>query len=184
MMGKPFAGLDTVPSTMRWFVVILWLLCGLTPIAQVDAAEVAGSFSQGRSRLSVVAGNGYAFNDTYFVLGVGGSYYVVDGLNVGLDVEWWSGGEPGIVKVSPSLQYVFYQVPSVAPYIGAFYSRSYVEDLQNLGSIGGRAGVYIAAGRNTHLGLGMAYESYFSCDETTYVSCSDAYPEISLTMAF
>ncbi|MEW6684302.1 MAG: hypothetical protein AB1451_15505 [Nitrospirota bacterium] len=80
--------------------------------------------------------------------------------------------------------YIFYQVPSVAPYVGAFYRRSYVEDLEDLGSAGGRAGVYIAAGRNTHIGLGMVYESYFSCDESTYVSCSDTYPEVSVTVAF
>jgi hypothetical protein len=160
-------------STIRWFVAILAIVCGLTPLAQVHAAEVGASFAQGRSRFSVVAGNGYAFNDTYFVVGVGAGYFVLDGLNVGLDVEWWSGGEPGIVKVSPSVQYVFYQVPSVAPYVGAFYRRSYVEDLQDLGSAGGRAGVYISAGRSTHFGLGMVYESYFSCDESTYVSCSE-----------
>jgi hypothetical protein len=131
-----------------------------------------------------VAGNGYAFNETYFVFGVGASYYLLDGLSAGLDVEWWSGGDPSIVKVAPSVQYVFYQVPSVAPYLSGFYRRSYVEDLEDLGSVGGRAGVYIAAGRNTYFGLGMVYESYLDCEESTYVSCSDTYPEVSLTVAF
>jgi len=156
----------------------------LTPFAPVDAAEVGASFSQGRSRFSVVGGNGYAFNESYLVLGVGAAYFVADGLNVGLDVEWWTGGDPGIVKVSPSLQYVFYQVPRVAPYVGAFYRRSYLEDIKDLNSAGGRAGVYIPAGRNAHVGLGMVYESYFDCDESTYVSCSDTYPEVSFTVAF
>jgi hypothetical protein len=165
-------------------LAVLVLVCGLTPVVQTHAAEVAGSFSQGHSRFSIVGGNGYAFNETYFVLGVGAAYYLVNGLNVGLDIEWWSGNDPGIMKVSPSVQYVFYQIPSVSPYIGGFYRRSYLEDLDDIGSAGGRAGVYIAAGRNTHIGLGMVYESYLSCDESTYVSCSESYPEVSVTVAF
>jgi hypothetical protein len=72
----------------------------------------------------------------------------------------------------------------MAPYLGAFYRRSYVEDLQDLGSAGGRAGVYITAGRNTYFGAGMVYESYFDCNESTYASCSDSYPEVSVTVAF
>jgi hypothetical protein len=155
--------------TLTAWLIVAALAIGFTPVAQANAAEVAGSFSQGRSRLSIVGGSGYAFNETYFVLGVGASYYLLDGFNAGLDVEWWSGGDPGIVKVSPSVQYVFYQVPSMAPYLGAFYRRSYVENLQDLGSAGGRAGVYITAGRNTYFGVGMVYESY---------------PEVSVTVAF
>lgn len=181
---SPLVDSPTPRPTSRLFRAALVLALGLIPVAEANAAEVAGGFSQGRSRLSIVGGNGYAFNETYFVLGVGASYFVADGLNIGLDVEWWSGGEPGIVKVSPSVQYVFYQVPSVAPYIGGFYRRSYVEDFEDIGSAGGRAGVYIAAGRHTYFGLGMVYESYLSCDESTYVSCSDSYPEVSVTVAF
>ncbi|MEW6684543.1 MAG: hypothetical protein AB1451_16750 [Nitrospirota bacterium] len=93
-------------SSTWWIAVLLALVCSTAPIARAYAAEVAGSFSQGRSRLSVVAGNGYAFNDTYFVLGVGAGYFLADGLSIGLDVEWWTGGDPGITKVSPSAQYI------------------------------------------------------------------------------
>jgi hypothetical protein len=174
----------TATSHTRLLFAALVIAVVLTPVARADAADVGASFSQGRSRFSIVGGNGYAFNESYFVLGVGASYFVADGLNAGLDLEWWTGGDPGIVKVSPSLQYVFYQVPRVAPYVGAFYRRSYIQDIEDLNSAGGRAGVYISAGRNTHVGLGMVYESYFDCDESTYVSCSDTYPEVSFTVAF
>lgn len=162
---------------------LAFLVC-LAAVGEADAAEVGGSFSKGRSRLSVVGGNGYAFNDTYFVLGVGAAYYLANGLAAGLDLEWWTGGDPKIVKVSPSVQYVFYQVPRVSPYLGAFYRRSYIEDSDDIGSVGGRAGVYISAGRSSYLGLGMVYESYLDCDESTYASCSESYPEISFTVAF
>jgi len=152
--------------------------------APAAAADVAGVFSQGRTHLAVVAGSGYAFDNTYFVLGVGASYYLVDGLSVGLNAESWSGSDPGISKLTPSLQYVFYQVPRVSPYVGVFYRRTYIDKLPNLDSTGGRAGVYVAAGRNAYIGAGVVYESYLDCDKTIYKSCSDTYPEFSITFAF
>lgn len=49
--------------------------------------------------------------------------------------------------------------------------------------MGGRAGIYLAVGRNTHVGAGMVCEAYLNCDESTYGSCADAYPEVSATVA-
>jgi hypothetical protein len=186
-MTGEMKAIPLIASTRKTFAALLIVAAvafGLIPAPQAEAADVAGTFSQGRSRFSISGGSGYAFNETYFVLGVGASYYVADGLSAGLDVEWWSGGEPAIVKVAPSVQYVFYQVPSFAPYLGAFYRRSYVENLQDLGSAGGRAGVYMSAGPNAYFGAGIVHETYFDCDETTYASCSDTYPEVSVSVAF
>ena len=152
--------------------------------APAMAADVAGVFSKGRTHLAVVVGSGYAFDDNYTVLGVGVSYYLADGLNIGLNAESWTGGDPGIYKITPSVQYVFYQVPRVSPYLGAFYRRSYIDNLEDLNSVGGRAGVYIAAGRNAFIGAGAVYESYLDCNTTTYKECTDTYPELSFTFAF
>ena len=152
--------------------------------APAAAADVAGVFSRGRTHLAVVAGNGYAFDNSYVVLGVGASYYLADGLNIGLSAESWTGGDPGMYKLTPSVQYVFYQVPRVSPYVGVFYRRTYVDNLPNLDSAGGRAGVYFAAGRNTYISAGVVYESYLDCDKTLYKSCSDTYPELGITFAF
>src|SRR5215471_19310055 len=74
---------------------------------------VAGAFGSGRTHVFVSGGTGYAFNETYFVLGAGVSYYVINGLNVGLSAEYWSGADPHVTKISPSVNYVFYQVPVV-----------------------------------------------------------------------
>jgi hypothetical protein len=152
--------------------------------APVAAADVAGVFSQGRTHVAVVGGSGSAFNDSYFVLGIGVSYYLVDGLNIGLSAESWTGGDPGITKLTPSVQYVFYQVPRVSPYLGAFYRRTYIDNLPDLDSVGGRAGVYLAAGRNMYIGVGAVYESYLDCNESLYRDCTDTYPEISFTFVF
>jgi hypothetical protein len=165
-------------------LAILTVAIVLPPVLPANAGEVAGVFAQGRTRLSVVGGTGYAFGENYFVFGVGASYFVLDGLSAGLDLEWWSGADPNIFKVSPSVQYVFYQVPSVSPYVGAFYRRSYIDGFNDLNSGGARAGVYIPVGKNTHIGVGMVYESYSGCDKSTYDSCTSTYPELSVTVAF
>lgn len=153
-------------------------------VMQSAGADVAGSFSQGRKHFSIYGGTGYAFNDEYFVLGVSGSYFLTNGLNVGLAIEKWSGGEPSITKLTPSVQYVFYQPQVVKPYIGAFYRRTYIEDLPDLESVGGRAGLYMASGNNVFIAIGGVYESYLNCEETTYRSCDDSYPELGITFAF
>jgi hypothetical protein len=149
-----------------------------------SAAEAAGVFSRGSTGVIVTAGSGYAFNQSYLVLGLGVNYYVIDGLNVGLSVESWSGSSPTLTKVTPSVQYVFHQVPKVSPYIGAFYRRTYISSLPDIDSYGGRAGIYIAAGRRAYVGIGGVYESYVDCKKTIYSSCSETYPELSFVIAF
>jgi len=161
--------------------MVATLAAATSATAQVG---VAGAFASGRTHVVVSAGNGYAFNETYFVLGLGVSYYVINGLNVGLSAEYWSGADPHVWKISPSVNYVFYQVPVVKPYIGAFYRRTYVENLPDLNSYGGRAGGYVQAGRNAYLGAGVVYETYSDCNTAIYRSCSDTYPELSFTVAF
>lgn len=169
---------------MNKTTTILFTAVLATTAAAPAAADVAAMFSQGRTHLAVIGGNGYAFDDTYFVIGVGASYYVLNGLNVGLHVETWTGGNTGINKVTPSIQYVFYQVPHVSPYLGVFYRRTYIENQPDLNSTGGRAGVYFAAGRTTVFGVGAVYESYLDCNKATYNSCAETYPEISFAVSF
>lgn len=157
-----------------------------TPSA--TAADVTGSargaFSKGRTHFVVTAGSGYAFDESYLVLGAGVSYYVIDGLNVGLSVEAWTGSDPGLYKVTPSMTYVFHQIPQVSPYVGGFFRRTYIDGLPDINSAGARAGAYFSAGRNAYFGVGVVYESYIDCNTSTYRSCSDTYPELSFTVSF
>ena len=163
-----------------------WIaLAGLLLAAPASHAQnVAGAFGQGRMHVVATAGTGHAFNDDYLVLGLGVSYYVIDGLNVGLGFESWSGGDPGMRKLTPSAQYVFYQLGRIKPYVGAFYRRTYIDGLPDIDSAGGRAGAYFQAGRNAYLGAGVVYESYVDCKESVYRSCSSTYPEVTFTIAF
>jgi hypothetical protein len=159
-------------------------LATLPAAPAVADANVAGVFSQGRTHLAIIGGSGYAFDQTYFVLGVGAQYYLANGLSLGLHVESWTGDDPGITKITPSVQYVFYQVPRIHPYLGLFYRSTQVEDLPDLESTGGRAGLYFTAGSNAFFGAGVVQETYLDCNESVYRSCSDVYPEVSFTFTF
>ena len=174
-------------GTNRKLAAITVAVATFSPIPPATAAEVAGGaagvFSKGRTHFVITAGNGYAFDESYLVLGVGVSYYVIDGLNVGLSLESWSGSDPGMFKVTPSVQYVFHQAP-LKPYVGGFYRRAYVDGLPDIDSVGARAGIYFTAGRNAYIGIGAVYESYVDCTKTIYRSCDDTYPEVSFTLAF
>jgi hypothetical protein len=170
--------------TMKLTAVTLAAVAAFASSSPAFAAEVAGVFSKGRTSLAITGGTGYAFNESYLVLGVGVGYYVLDGLNLGLSVESWSGSNPGLYKVTPSVQYVFHQIPKVNPYIGAFYRRTYVDGMSDINSVGGRAGVYLAAGRSAYIGLGAVYESYNDCNKAVYKSCSDTYPEVTFMISF
>ena len=149
-----------------------------------SAAEVGAMFGQGRTHFTLVAGNGYAYDNSYLVIGASGTYYVLDGLGVGLSVESWSGADPGITNYSPFVQYVIYQASVVQPYLGGFYRHSSVSGQPSFDSVGARAGFYLSSGSNAYLGAGMVYESYLDCSTAVYSSCSSTYPEITLTFAF
>jgi hypothetical protein len=156
--------------------------CVFAPAAM--AQSVAGSFAKGRTHFVATAGTGYAFDESYLVLGAGASYYLVDGLNAGLAFEYWSGSDPKMTKITPSVQYVFYQVQAVKPYVGAFYRRTNIDGLDDLDSIGARAGAYIRVGGNAYLGVGAVHESYLDCESNVYRKCDSTYGEISVTFAF
>ncbi len=87
-------------------------LCAVSP---ADAAAGRDPFADGSMRLSVVVGSGYAFNESYLIVGVGFGYFVSNGLELGLDVENWSGSSPHITKVSPEIRYVVPTSSAVKP---------------------------------------------------------------------
>jgi hypothetical protein len=149
-------------------------------------AEAAGKdpFAGGSMRASVLVGNGYAFDQSYFIIGVGFGYFVAKGLELGLDAESWSGASPHINKISPAVRYVVPTNSAIRPYVGAFYRWTTIENFEDLDSTGGRAGIYFVSGQGSYFGAGAVYEKYLSCDESVYVSCSDTYPEIIFAIAF
>jgi hypothetical protein len=152
--------------------------------AAVPALAKRDAFSAGTKRLSVVVGNGYAFNNSYVLIGVGAGYFFVNGLYLGLDFEYWTGSSPKITKVSPRLDYVLNTGSALRPYAGVFYRRTIIEGLDDLDSIGGRAGLYFMSGKSVYVGAGLVYENYLSCDTAIYSSCNDTYPEVVIAFSF
>lgn len=160
----------------------LSLAGGLATPAQ--AAGVAGMFGQGRVSGSVMVGSGTAFNNTYTIYGAGINYYLFDGFSLGLSYESWQGAGPRISKITPSAQYVVYQLGRVKPYVGAFYRRTTVSGQPNFNSAGARAGIYIAASRHAYFGIGAVQERFLTCQRTLYNSCSQSYVEASMVFGF
>jgi hypothetical protein len=139
----------------------------------------AGPFARGNIRLSFLIGSGWTGNQTYFILGAGAGYYLIDGLELGLDYEAWLGATPVFHRLSPGLRYVFHMVPVIKPYVGGFYRHTFVNNYNDLNSLGARLGLYYAPDRGGfYLGGGAVYEKLLNCSSSTYVDCDNWYPEI------
>ena len=175
--------------TINKLAVILLLLgvCKVTLAASVGTGGVSTAFSKNSTSVGVVLGSGSAFSDNYVILGLGVGYYVVKGLELGIDLQHWFSGEPSITKVSPQIRYVFTQPKVIKPYIGAFYRRTYYGsyrgiDLDDQDSFGYRAGAYFSTNNRVYIGGGVVYEEYKDC--SSFTDCSSTYPEILFTVSF
>lgn len=145
----------------------------------------AGPFSKGSIRATALIGTGSSTTDTYLILGAGLGYFLIDGLEVGLDWDIWFLADPVLNRLSPETRYVFHMVPVVKPYIGAFYRHTFVADYDDFDYIGGRIGAYIIpSGGRTFVGAGAVYEHMLSCEDNWFIDCDDVYPEISIGVAF
>ena len=170
--------------------MILLMLLGLSNAAvaaSVGTGGVGTAFSKNSTSVGVVLGSGSAFDDNYVILGLSVGYYVVNGLELGIDLQHWFSGEPSITKVSPQIRYVFTQPKVIKPYLGAFYRRTYYGsyrgiDLDDQDSYGYRAGAYFSTDNRVYIGGGVVYEQYKDCAEFT--DCSSTYPEILFTVSF
>ncbi len=162
--------------------LFLFALACLGTLAKAEAG--AAIFAQGRTRLSVAAGYGVWNDKDYGIVGVGAGYYLMDGLEAGLDGEAWLGAKPHLYSVSPEVRYTFFNFESYKPYMGGFYKRSLYDTLRPLDSVGGRVGLAMPLGEHAYLSGGIVYEHYFNCNSSTYGTCSQTYPEIGLAFVY
>jgi hypothetical protein len=174
-------------KAIKKYSVLLLLLLPTGYVFQANAASagtsgVSTAFSKGAVSIGIVAGSGTAFNDDYIILGVGAGYYLLNGLELGIDVQHWFSGDPSITKVSPQVKYVFTQAGAIKPYVGAFFRRTYIEDYDDQDSYGYRAGAYFSGSNGVYVGGGIVYEEYADCP--SYLDCSNTYPEIVISVNF
>jgi len=171
-------------------LVVLLILLSVSKVTLAASAGTGGvstAFSKNSTSVGVVLGSGSAFNDNYLILGVGVGYYVVKGLELGIDLQRWISGDPSITKLSPNIKYVFTQPKVIKPYIGAFYRRTYYGDykgieLDDQDSFGYRAGAYFSTDNRVYIGGGIVYEEFKDC--SAFTECSITYPEILFTVSF
>ncbi len=167
--------------------VMLFAFIAITMMAaEVYAAQdtPAAPFAAGSARFSLEFGGATAFNENYSVFGIGGGYFVADSIEVGLDLEEWSGNSPHIEQVSPEVRYVIRRDGIIQPYVGALYRRTLIEDYPGQDTVGARAGVYFLTGKSAYLGAGLAQEVHLDCNRTVFSSCSETYPELLFAVIF
>ena len=154
--------------------------------ASARAASGAADFpfKEGRARFSIHFGGGTAFHGNYSIFGIGGGYFVADGVEVGLDAETWFGTSPSISQVGPQMRIVLNTAGPIKPYAGAFYRRTFILGYRDTYTVGARAGAFFSVGTNAYFGAGVAHYLHLNCDRTVYSSCSETYPEVLVSIIF
>ncbi len=153
------------------------------PTYQAPQHSEAGAFAKGSKRVNVVGGAGSNLGQTYLIIGAGISYYLADGLALGLSGEGWILQDPTFWKISPDLRYTFWKMDKFKPYVGAFYRHTFVGDpFEDYDSWGGRAGVAYRQG-SSYVSLGVVHEMYLG-DKYSGTDSSNTYPELSFWFSF
>lgn len=157
--------------------------------ASIGSNGIGTAFTKGSTSFGAVIGTGSTFDENYFILGAGFGYYIMNGLEVGIDAQYWVSGEPSITKVTPKVTYVFPKVGSINPYAGAFYRRTFYgsgdingASIEDQNSYGYRAGAYLNTDNQVYIGGGIVHEKYMDC--SPLLDCSSTYPEIIFTVSF
>lgn len=125
---------------------------------------------------------GGSSSQSWFILGVGAGYYVIDGLEPHADTTFWI-GDPFLATLTPGIRYTFHMVPVVKPYIGAFYRHYFVSGiLSDTDSLGGRAGVNFMLNEFSYVAGGVVYEHFL--DDALFAEPDQVYPEIMISLSF
>jgi hypothetical protein len=156
-------------------------LCTLLLLPLSAPATAATPFDQGRIQLGLGVGSAGSFDTRYVVAGARFGVFVLDGLQLGIDADFWLGGSPFVATVSPDVRYVLYFLDPLNPYLGVFYRHWFVgEEIEDIDNLGARVGFIWVLGEHVYLGIGAAYERTVSqCSGT----CGVYYPELALSIA-
>lgn len=139
-------------------------------------------WDRGRVSFVVSLGSQSAFGERYFAVGGGIGYFALAGLQLSLSGAHWFGGNPTVSRVTPEVRYTAFQIPfALKPYGGVFFNHWFVGDnLDDVDSVGGRAGLVFHQGGGLIIGGGVAVErTLTTCDD-----CLAIYPDIILALSF
>ena len=142
-----------------------------------------------RSALSLGADAG-AQGLSAIVIGFGMGVFLVDGLEVGLDVDQQialAGTSFAFTRLSPQIRYIVPYFGTFAPYLGGFYRRyaSWLDGtVKGKDSFGGRVGA-IFQGDKGAVGVGITYEWFVrGCDSSSPEECPPFAPEVFAFLSF
>ena len=166
---------------MRW---IVGMLAVSVVVLTADSAEAQRRTKRAQptpydaGKVSLNLGGG--FNGDSGQIGGGIGYFVVKGLELGVDGFVGIQDDTTIGALGPAVRYIVWQVPSVHPYIGTFYRHWFIGDgLEDRDSVGARAGI-VTSQKPFYLSAGVAYEQFLACEE----NCSFITPEIAMGISF
>jgi hypothetical protein len=156
----------------------------LAALAWPGAAR-AVDFEKGTTNVLLTVGFGSAAGESYYSIGAGLGYYLINGLGAGVSAEARQGLDPDLTKVTPWVEYSFGVSPAARPYLGAFYRRTYVSGYDDFDTWGYRGGLYVRAGRGVWGYAGLVQEELIDCKGLpSSVSCSDTYSELGVVFSF
>jgi hypothetical protein len=161
----------------------LSIVVALFAATLVVPSAIAHPFEQGAVRVS--AGGGYVFvgEQGYFSVGGSGGYFVLDGLELGVEVMTFLGPQPNITSVSPRITWTIWQIPVVHPYGGGFWSHWFVAQGEpDFDTVGFRFGVQIRAGSRALVSAGVRRE--LQVPVCYLKGCSSWTPELGFSVMF
>lgn len=162
-------------------LALLLLLQSAPASAEAPAERATTPFSQGRTRVGLAGGaTGGAGHLDFYIAGSFG-YYVVDNLELGVDLAFWFGDTPFFAQLGPAVRFIVPLDAPVKPYLGAFYRHWFVTGVDpDADTVGARLGLLIQSS-NVWFTIGAAYEAVVSeCSG----DCDDLYPEFGLSFVF
>ncbi len=129
------------------------------------AERSGGPFAQGRSRAHLSGGTTSAFGtSSALVLAGGFGYFVLDGLEVGVDAGVRLLADPFLAQVGPQVRYLIDTRAGAYPYAGVFHRHWFLGDgLGDMDSVGARVGVLVRSGGSL---LGLAWVDWNPCGMT------------------
>ena len=165
-------------SLMR--IAILYIAAAILTI-NADASPL---FRQNNHHVAFNLGFVDALQREYVGFGMGYRYFPIDGVEIGMDFDLLLGNNPLIYTVSPEIRYVFYPLKTFVPYVGAYYQYNYINNMENRGGLGARAGFYTPLGPQVYIAYGVSLGELTQCNDTEYGDCSPARIELSIALSF
>jgi len=145
----------------------------------VSSADI---FMKSSSNVGLSVGTASSYGQDYLLVGISGSYFVLNNLSVDLYYRGWFNATPTQNELSIGTNYYIPVSGKFRPYGGVFTRQTIVSGRDNYSTVGVRGGVALINSKSTYASFGYAYEQYLNCPAG--MECTNAYPEILFGVSF